>query len=111
MTDDTQSPGATVHRYRLSREVLEAAPASERNLFLAATHVTNELNLLHKLVIWSGNLSGPEPAQRAQLCQSFMSYSARTIMASDSRRPTILHFRPKLGQHWPRSSGTSRAQT
>ncbi len=72
MTDETSPSKAAVRHLRLSRAALAAAPPVERDLFLAAAHVTNELNVLHKLAVWSGDFSGSEPIQRAQICQTLM---------------------------------------
>ena len=72
MTTEPLLPEGVVFQYRFSRAALGGVPVPERNLFLAAAHVTNELNLLHKLAVWSGDFEGTEPLQRAQICQSFI---------------------------------------
>jgi hypothetical protein len=61
-----------VSLYRLDREVLLAAPSAERNFFLAAAHAANELNLLRKLAIWTGNVRGELPIMHGQISQGLI---------------------------------------
>jgi len=61
-----------VSLYRLDREVLLAAPSNERNFFVAAAHAANELNLLQKLAMWTGNVRGELPIIRGQFSQGMI---------------------------------------
>lgn len=60
-----------VTRLRIDKAALLQVDLPERTFFLGAAHLVNELNALHRLLIWSANgLSGSEPQHKAQLALS-----------------------------------------
>lgn len=63
---------AVIHRLRLNNEALAAIAIHERNFFLEAAHVVNELNLLQKLSVWSMRRSEHPQIEMAQACQTLM---------------------------------------
>jgi hypothetical protein len=56
----------------LLRGGLLGVEKAERAFFFAAAHAANELNLLHKLAIWSIRVHGDIAIKRAQGCQALM---------------------------------------
>jgi hypothetical protein len=61
-----------IHRRRLNKVALAAVPNHERNFFLEAAHVVNELNSLQKLAIWSMRRSENPHVEVAQVCQTLL---------------------------------------
>lgn len=61
-----------IRQRRLNKAALAAVAVHERNFFLEATHVVNELNLLQKLAVWSMRPSENPHVVMAQACQTLV---------------------------------------
>ena len=60
-----------ISRARLSKDGLGRTPEPERTLFLALAHLQNELNFLHRAMIWSSDFSSTvEAKNQAAIAQS-----------------------------------------
>jgi len=71
-----------VYRGTLSKDRLLAIEPAERTLFLSLGHVANEINVLHKQILWSARFEGQHDAvSKAQigLCYTFVRLLAGKI--------------------------------
>jgi hypothetical protein len=57
-----REPNMTIFRARLKKDFLVSLPEEERKLFLALGHIGNEINALHKLILWSSDFSSDNQA-------------------------------------------------
>ncbi|MEA3459439.1 MAG: hypothetical protein U9R11_01990 [Chloroflexota bacterium] len=63
----------TVYAARLSKAQLQSVPPEERSLFLSIAHLVNEINALHKLVLWASDFSsGNEVEVHGQVSLTLM---------------------------------------
>jgi hypothetical protein len=52
-----------IKHVRLSKQSLDAMPDGERTLLILLGHATNELNVLVRLIVWSGNANPSSPLE------------------------------------------------
>lgn len=61
-----------IYRHEISRDALRSIPAGERSFLFGACHLANELNILHKLCLWSTRkgLEEADATKEAQIAQA-----------------------------------------